>query len=279
MKKITFSLIIIASLLLTASRPSRPAFESHGYRIYVEKSDKNIAYKVNDFYSVYYVYMNVIRALDINDRLGEGDIEKVIFIIIDNLKKNNVVQLQVDNHKGSGILRVTLRPEITPKGGKPILLIVSNYNANTKQVVSGDDQKDAYGTFFYFIGNKLVKNKYIHEPKNETELKKLSKNSLADYYLLDEDAGNDALGKNLLTKEIEKSGEEPERALLYMTLSEYHLLSGKADSAKQCLDNARVIIGSLKDEKSKLSLSNILLYANDLFKYYKAIAGRVSTGC
>ncbi len=269
MKKIALFVIIIACLFLTASLPaSPPVFSSGNYRLYiVEKSDKNIEYKVNDFYSVYYVYMNVIRALDVNDRVGERDIEKMISFIIDNLKKKNVVQLQVDNYKG-GTLRVTLRPDFAPKNGKPILLIVSNYNAKTKQVVSGADQKDSYGTFFYFTGDKLVKYQFVSEPKSEAELKKGSVNNRADYYLLDGDPGNDGLGRDLLTKEIEKAGDAPGRAVLYMTLSEYDLLSGKAGSAKQDLDKARAIIGSLKDKKIRSALTNVLQYANDIYKYY-----------
>ncbi len=276
MRKITFILIISACLLLTALRPaSRPVYSSGNYRIYVEKSDKTAEYKVNDFYSVYYVYMNVIRALDINDRLGERDIEKIITMIIDNLKKKNVVQLQVDNYKGpEGTLRVTLRPDFAPKKGKPILLIVSNYNVKTKRVVSGDDEKNAYATFFYFSGDMLVKNRYVHDAKSDAELKKESVNNRADYYLFDGDPGNDKLGRELLTKEVEKPGDMPERAVLYMTLSEYDLRSGKAGSAKQCLDKARVIIGDLKDKKRKSALSNVLQYADDLYTYYTKYTGR-----
>jgi hypothetical protein len=275
MRKSASFLIIITSLFLTASKPAlRPIFTSGDYRILVEKGDKSVEYKVNDFYSVYYVYMNVIRALDVNDRLGERDIENVITLIIDNLKKNNVVQLQVDKYKGPEGLRVTLRPDFAPKAGKPILLIVSNYNVNTKRVVSGDDQKDAYGTFFYFAGDKLVKNRYVHEAKNDAELKKESVNNRADYYLLDGDPGNDELGMDLLTKEIEKAGDMPGRAVSYMTLSEYYLLSGKVGSAKQCLDKARAIIEALKDKEQKASLSNVLRYANDLYKYYVKYTGR-----
>jgi hypothetical protein len=276
MKKITSFVIIIACLFLTASRPAlRPVFTGGDYRIYAEKNDKNAEYKVNDFYSVYYVYMNVIRALDVNDRLGGRDIENIISLIIDNLKKRNVVQLQVDNYKGSeGTLRVTLRSDIAPDDKKPALWIISNYNANTKKVVSGDDQKDAYATFFYLAGDKLVKYQYVSEPKSEAELKRGSVNKRADYYLLDRDPGNDGHGRDLVTKEIEKTGDMPDRAVLYMTLSEYDLLSGKAGSAKQSLDKARAIIGSLKDEKRRSALSNVLQYADDLYKYYVKYTGR-----
>ena len=276
MRKTTFLLIIIASLFLTASRPDiRPVFTSGNYRIYIlEKSDKGVEYKVNDFYSVYYVYMNVIRALDVNMRLGERDIEKVISLIIDNLKKRNVVQLQVDNYRGpGGALSVTLRQDIAPEGNKPILLVVSNYNAKTKRVVEGDDQKDAYATLYFFAGDKLVKNRYVFEAKSEAELKKGPVNNRADYYLLDGDPRNDALGKDLLTKEIEKPGDAPDRAVLYMTLSEYHLLAGNVGSAKQCLDKARTVIKSVKDDKARRTLANVQRYADDLYEYYVKYTG------
>lgn len=271
MKKFTL-LLVIASLFLVASK--QPFFEGADYRIYVEKSADNVDYKVNDFYSVYYVYMNVIRALDINDRLGDRDIEKVISLIIDNLKKRNVVQLQIDNHKGTGTLRVTLRSDLAPKDNKPALWIISNYNVQTKRVVSGDEEKNAYATFFYLIGDKLLKYQRVHEPKSEAELKKMPVNDRADYYLLDGDPANDALGKDLLIKEIEKEKNVPVQAFLYMTLSEYHLLSGKAGNAKQCLDKSQSLIESLKDEKRKASLSNVLHYARDIYRYYVNYTGR-----
>lgn len=274
------ALSIIAGLFLIAALPaSRPALQGADYRLSVEKSDGNAEYRVNDFYSVYYVYMNVIRALDVNDRLGQRDIEKVIFMIIDNLKKRNVVQLQVDKYKGSeGTLRVTLRSDMAPKGKKTILLIISNYNQKTRKVVSGDDQKDAYGTFFYFEGDKLVKNRYVHEAKSDAELKKLSVNSLADYYLLDGDPGNDERGRDLLIKEIEKQNDGPDRAVLYMTLSEYHLLAGNTGLAKQSLEKARAIIKSLKDEERASKLATVLEYAADIYTYYAHYTGHALRG-
>lgn len=259
---------IISIVFLTASLPSRPDYDGRHYRIYVDKSDTNVKYKVNDFYSVYYVYMNVIRALDINEELSDHEIEKIICIIIDNLKKRKIVQLQIDNHRGTGTLRVTLRPEIAPKKGKAILWIVSNYNANAKQVVTGEAEKDAYATFFYLEGDKLVKYQYVSQPKSDADLKKLSVNNLADYYLLDGDPANDKLGFNLLLKEIEKMGDVPDRALLYMTLSEYYLLSQRVERAKECLDKAEAIIRGLNDNKRKSAFSNVLQYCNDLYTYY-----------
>ncbi len=271
MRKLTL-VLIIACLFLVAAKP--PYFEGNDYRVYVEKSGKNADYKVNDFYSVYYVYMNVIRALNINDRLSEREIEKVMSLIIDNLKKRNVVQLQIDNHKGTGTLRVTLRSDLAPKDNKPALWIISNYNAQTKRVASGDEEKNAYATFFYLMGDKLVKYQRITEPKSEAELGKMPINERADYYLLDVDPGNDALGKDLLVKEIGKEKNAPELAFLCMTLSEYRLLDGDVKSARQSLDKARAIIKSLKDEKRRASLSNVLQYADDLYHYYMKYTGR-----
>ncbi len=275
MRKTTLFLIII-SLFLTASLPAlQPAFMSGDYRVYTGKSDKNADYKINDFYSVYYVYMNVIRALDINDRLGERDIAHIITLIIDNLKKRKLVQLQIDHYKGSKeTLRVTLRSDIDPDKAKPTLWILSNYNASTKQVVSGDDQKDAYATFFYLMGDKLVKYQRVHKPKSEAELKAGSVNSRADYYLLDGDSGNDALGMKLLIQEIEKPGDAPDRPLLYMTLSEYYLLSGDVKNAKQCLDKARAVIRGLNDGQRKSDLLNVMRYCDDLYDYYVKYTGR-----
>ncbi len=55
---------------------------------------------------------------------------------------------------------------------------------------------------------------------------------------------------------------------------EYHLLSRDVGKAKECLEKARSLIGSLKDEKKKAKYTNILKYADDLYKYYVRYAGR-----
>lgn len=274
MRKTTLFLIIAAGLFLIAARPAlRPVLTGGDYRVYIEKSDKNAEYRVNDFYSVYYIYMNVIRAIDLTDRLGDRDIEKLISLIIDNLKKRNVVQLQIDNYKGSGTLRVTLRSDLAPRDGEPALWVLSNYHAQTKRVVSGDEEKDAYATFFYLMGDKLVKYQRIQEPKSEAELKKMPVNDRADYYLLDAVPENDEIGKDLLVKEIGREKDAPVLAFLYMTLSEYHLLDGDVKSARQSLDKARTIINSLVDEKRRASLSKVLQHADDVYRYYIRYTG------
>jgi hypothetical protein len=247
------------------------AFQTPIYRVYAGSSDKQIDYAVNDFYSIYYLYMNMIQALKLNEHLSFMDIEKIFFVIVDSLKKGNLVQLQVDIRQEEP-LKVTLRPDMIDPG-KPVLWLISNYNPVSRKVVTGEALKEAYGTFFYIIGNKLVKYQLARQPKNDAEISKLTINEQAQYYLLDGEPGNDSRGRDMLREEIRKSGDPGARALLYMTLFEYDLLSGKIESAKGCLDTAGDTLASVNDEKKKQYLARLLQYARDIFNYYLKYKG------
>jgi hypothetical protein len=265
MKKIV--LIFIMNAFLVCTLYAYPGKSK--YRIVTEKEQKtNVNYAINDFYSVYYVYMNVIKALDIDSRLSDGDIEDIMVTMIDRLKKQNVVQLQVDDYPGAGPLRVTLRKDIAPKTDEPILWIISNYNAQTKKVVAGNEEEDAYGTFFYIIGDKLVKYQYVHKPKKNSELKKMTVNSLADYYLLDSKADNDGKGKQLLKDEIKRSNKPSDKAVLYMTLSEYYLIEGDIKGARDCLASSRKSMDAVGNKKKRGNLYKILPYAEGMVDYF-----------
>lgn len=269
MRKSIWFPVVAAFFLIAARGPSGGA----DYRLLTEDAEKRVTYRANDFYSVYYLYMNVIQAVGINERIGEEEIGEIITLCIDALKKNKAVQLQIDDYHGSGTLRITVRPDIAPKGNKPVLFILSNYNAKTRRVVSGDAMKDAYGTYFYLERDKLVKYQYVHEPKTAAEIGKMSANSRADYYLLDGDAGNDRKGMKLLQDAVTNEKKHKEKAIAYLTLSEYYLLFGKPDRARECLEKARGIAGSVKDRKARRTLTALQGYASDIYTYYVKYAG------
>jgi hypothetical protein len=224
-------------------------------------------YTANDFYSTYYIYLNVIRALEIEKRLSEDEIGGVIGKMIANLRKNGMTQLTMPGYSGEGNLRVSLRVYHNMKNGRPILLLVSNYDPAQKRIVTGDASNRAYATYFYLVRDKLVKYQYIANADEKKRDAQKSVNDLADYYLLDESSDDDAEGKALLINGIKKEKDDGERFIMYLTLSEYYLLENNTRDAKKALDEAGRILNASSGNKR---MQNVYGYAMDIYKYYVA---------
>jgi len=259
-------LIILVLFSVTAIYSEVHAAE---YRVMSQENDKPIPYRANDFYSIYYVYFNVIQALEVENHLTSDEIHKVVFETIDNLKQHRFSQLQISGYKGPEPLRVTLRTDSITDQNKPILWLISNYNHEKKAVVTGEALKHAYGTYFYLIGDKLVKYQRIKQPKTKAQIAALPANSRADYYLLDEKADNDQLGKRILINALDKPNTaQTEQVLLNLTLSQYHLLDGNLKGAEVRVDKARDILRQMpRQERHQLRV--VFHYGKELVDLYR----------
>jgi hypothetical protein len=260
-------LLPLLFLLFTAcaTAPVQP----QNYRIHAIDTPKGVALQVNDFYSVYYVYMNVIRAMELDASLSREEIEQVITHMIDTLKRGQGVQIVIPNYNGGLDLRATLRTDFQiSKDNIPNLLLVTNYSANLKKAVEGDMQKDAYATYFIIDGDKLIKHQYVDEPKSQAELNAMSLNNLANYYLLDADDANDRLGKVMLERALPNEKNAIDRFIIHLTLSEYSLLEGDVEQARQQLGSAETIINAQSDARNRQRMSQLYSYASDIVYYY-----------
>jgi hypothetical protein len=228
----------------------------------------NIKYRVNDFYSVYYIYMNVIRAMEMEKHLSGKEITQVINSMIDQLKQRKAAQLIVYGYPGVEDLRVTLRTDYTKNDHRPILWLVSNYDPRSKRAVVANAHTDVYATYFYLANDKLVKYQYVTNAKTKKAKAAKSVNNLADFFLLDAKTNNDASGKKLLLNGIKKSKVPLERFIMHLTLSEYYLLENNTGKARKELDIARKMIQSEKNSRTKQSMKNIFTYAEDVYSYF-----------
>jgi hypothetical protein len=263
-------LIILALFSITAITSEASAAE---YRVLAQKNDKNVAYEANDFYSIYYVYFNVIQALDIENRVAEKDVKKIIFQTIDNLKSHRFSQLQVEGYPGPEPLRVTLRTDIIPKDNEKILWLISNYSHEKKAVVTGKESKRAYGTYFYLVGDKLVKYQIMKQSRSENEIAAMPVNTRAEYYLLDASAENDSKGKQLLINALSMPAEQSEQVAMNITLMQYHLLDGNLKGAEARLNKARDVLREMP-RKERKKLRELFHHARELVELYSEYRNR-----
>lgn len=260
--------LLILSLLLFSACSTVPQQKAN-YRIHTIDTPKGVSLEANDFYSVYYVYTNVIRAMELDASLSRGEIEHLMRRVIDTLKQGKGVQIVIPRYSGGLDLRATLRTDFQiSKGDFPNLLIVSNYDAKLKHAVAGDLQKDAYATYFIIANNKLIKHQILDEAKSQAELNTMSLNDLANYYLLDADDANDQLGKVMLERALPNQNNAVDKFIMQLTLSEYDLLDGKVDKAEKRLGDAESIITAQSDARIRQRMSQLYSYASDIVYYY-----------
>ena len=261
-------LIVIIMILfsITAFYSEANAAE---YQVQAKQNPAKVAYQANDFYSLYYVYFNVIQALEVEQRLSEAAVRKVIFSTLDNLKQHRFSQLQINGYPGPEALRVTLRTDIIPNENKPILWLITNYSHQQEAVVTGEALKHAYGTYFYLIGDKLVKYQRLKQAKSQAQLATLPVNAQADYYLLDASPENDHTGKQLLLDALNEPASQDDRIIMNLTLSQYHLLDANLKGAEARIDKARDLLREM-NRSQRRRLRGLFHHANQLVKLYGA---------
>ncbi|MBD3670149.1 MAG: hypothetical protein HUJ29_05185 [Gammaproteobacteria bacterium] len=262
-----FLLLFITACTTTTTPTVEP--ENQNYRLRGLDTPDGVGLASQDFYSVYYIYTSVIRALELDAVLSRNETETVIRRVIDTLKQGNAIQLIVPHFKGGFDLRVTLRTDFQiSKDTNANLLIVSNYDPRLNRTVTGDNQKDAYATYFLMAADKLIKHQYVDRQMSPTELNALSLNALADYYLFDADPANDQLGRVMLVKAIPRVADDAEKFLMYLTLSHYELLAANPDEARVQLAHAEAIINAQRDARLRQKMSQLYSYAGDILYYY-----------
>lgn len=260
-------LICVAAMSLPVANADAADFEVRTQENIWDGKRVDLKYTVHNFYSTYYIYSNVIKALEIDKRLSGDEISRIISEMIADLKKNGVAQLVVSGYPGAEDLRVTLRAVPDKEHGKPILLLVSNYDAREKKVVAGGDMSNVYATYFFLVRDKLVKYQLVENAEEKKRAAQKSVNDLADYYLLDADSDNDSKGKALLIDGIKNEKNDLERFMMNLTLSEYYLLENNPHEARKALDEAKGIADSTSDAGKKLELLRIYQFADDVYKY------------
>lgn len=262
--------LLIATLLLFTACTTTAPVQPKNYRLNEIDTPSGKPLKVNDFYSVYYVYMNVIRTLELDSIMSRDEVEHVITRVIDSLKHGQGIQIVIPHYNGGPALRCTLRTDLMiSKQKAPNLLLVSNYNTTTQRTVEGDAQKDAYATYFLIAGNKLIKHQYFDDPKSQMELRAMSINNLAEYYLLDGDDANDQLGQVMLEKSLPNAKDPVQAFLMHLTLSEFYLLDGKLSQARNQLSQAQGLVAAQSQLRDRQRMSHLYSYASDLVYYYE----------
>ncbi|TDY04003.1 hypothetical protein [Thiohalophilus thiocyanatoxydans] len=266
--------LITLTLILFSASVLYSGAQAAEYRVLSQENDKKVAYQANDFYSIYYLYFNVIQALKVERHLPDEAIAEILFDTLDNLKQRRFSQLQIrDAYAGPEPLRVTLRTDVLPDDNRPILWLISNYSHDEQAVVTGEAAKHAYGTYFYLIDDKLVKYQRIKEPKTTEQLAALSDNARADYYLLDKDADNDQAGKQLLLNALDNPASRGEAVALNLTLAQYHLLDDNLKGANARLDRARDSLREMsRTERRKLRV--LFHHAKQLVALYSEYRAR-----
>jgi len=260
-------LFCVASLLLPVAAADAADFKVYTEENVIEGKPVGQRYAANRFYSTYYIYVNVIRMLEVEKHLSGDEVGQVIDQLIDGLEKNGMAQLVVAGYPGDEDLRITLRTAYGRKHNKPILILISNFDVKKKAVVADGNMNDLYATYFFLVGDKLVKYQLFVNAEKERQEVQDSINDLADFYLLDADSGNDAKGKQMLIDGLSKPGSDRDHFFMNLTLSEYYLLEHNAGAARKVLDKAREIANSTGDAKRKQTLLNIYQYADDVYRY------------
>lgn len=124
------------------------------------------------------------------------------------------------------------------------------------------------------IGDKLVKQQYVSEAKaRHKKASNKGPNSLADFYLKDAEADNDAKGRDLVQKTLARSKDPMERFFLTLTLSEYHLLFNDLEAARSAVASAGDMAKSEKNPEARKQMQGNIALMNSVIACVQALTG------
>jgi hypothetical protein len=120
------------------------------------------------------------------------------------------------------------------KNGQIMLLCTSNYVEDTHEIVGEDKKGDTWAMGYYLMENKLVNYSYIvgDDKKPAPDLPDIA---LANYYMQDADAKNDAKVETLILRGM-KHDKVVHYPVAYAILSQYYMMADELDKAQKALD-------------------------------------------
>jgi hypothetical protein len=265
MKKIVYILFVIIITVNVFCKTKKYQYDIEELK---NKDNVKIKNELNMFYPVYYIHYNLFAALDLYNNFNYDERIHIIEEIVNIIMRNNIARLTIKKYYKNKDLIIVYKPTSIPKYPKDIVIFfTTNYSFKSNKIVSGDDMKDAYGTYYYIKDNKMIKYQKIYN--KDKELKIIEENDIniiADFYIFDEKIENDEKGKNILENGIENTKNINDKFIYLITLSEYYLMKNDLKNANESLKQASLLLNDV-DEKLKNNYNLVYGIINDVYKY------------
>jgi hypothetical protein len=265
-KKIVYVFVFII-ILLAQTVAQGAEGKKLDYTIKEFFNEEKAEYHFNKFYPIHYIYINIFFAFDLHDSFTYEQKKDIIKKIKAIISKNNMTEFRITNFKDNKDLILTYTPDHPPKyPNETVIWFISNYDFNKNKIVSGDNMKNAYATFYYVKGDALIKYQYEYSTEKEEELiNEDNINNLADYYIYDDNPDNDEKAKQLLNECINETADVNRRFVCMLTLTEYYFLRNDLKEVKKIIGELKLLLPQLDEKRAE----NYRLYydaTNELYQ-------------
>lgn len=203
---------------------------------------------LNPYFFLNYFYTDALLNLDLLGRFTIEEKTAMVKRLFANLREEYPAKLIVKDYIRGKDLEIAYRI-LNGKGGRSLVML-TNYNARTKRIVTGGNLAEAYATLYYIKGKKLVSNHYIYTKELEDKNKD-NPNNLADLYIFDDVDENDAAIEKMLLEQIGTVGIPSRKFVALSTLCQYYLSVKDLNKTKETLQQAFNVLENEITEKKE----------------------------
>ena len=233
----TFLLIVLASV---------NSFGQSKIQILSDNKGSVNIYGISKFYFVHQIFADAFYMTDLYKQLDYDESARIINAIYYGITDKDKVTIIV-NQDNSPDARLVFFTKIHPESGNS-LVMMTNFNNETRKFDKDIDDKNSIVRWYFIRGNKLVYRQDIYSEKTEKEKKGQAPHKLIDYYLFDDNLGNDSKVKGLID-DILNNEKSDKIEVLYakLYLGELYLLNSEIDKAEKEVSGLKEYFEKYKD--------------------------------
>ncbi len=223
------------------------------YRLETRERDSDIKLSFSREFFVNNVSLDFIFPFRLDSYFSRAELVSVMGEIYRDLSLNYQKVLSIPLKDGKELV-IIFKSYMVDK--KMTLLVLSNLDLKKKELVPpGGDFSGCYAKQYFIINEGLVPGEIYYMKDKEAEAAKFREggdyNALADFYLFDDNADNDASIPGIIADGLKHTDDTYKMCLLRLTEAQYQLFKKHFDLASAAAGEAAKLAASVDDEKRR----------------------------
>lgn len=223
------------------------------YKIINLEKDDIVKLQISRDFFINNIYLDFIAPFGLDDHLSMDDVTAILDELYRDVSAGTRKTLVIPVKDGR---ELTVHFKSYPVKDRMSLLVTTNYDMESRELVPPDgDFSKCYSKQYFIINNSLVPGYIFYMEDRDAQTAKFREsgdyNALADFYLFDDNSGNDSEIPGIIAKGLKSSSDKYQLCLLRFTEAQYYLFRGKYGEASASVTAAEKLSGGISDARQK----------------------------